>query len=215
MNSVGFAFLAPNSAGYLLRIDQWLPARVQAAGVERTLKAGQSLFRIGTRTAGLYQVVSGKIRLVRIDASGRESVLYSAVADDVIAEASLFSSVYHCDALASVSSVVRLYPKAAILAEFQRDPKAAQAFMAVLAREIMRLRTRLELSNIHSARDRVRHYLALNATADGQIVLPGTIKDLAADLGLSHEALYRTLAAMQRNGEIERAGAKITLARPV
>ena len=215
MNSVGFAFLAPNSAGYLLRIDQWLPARVQAAGVERTLKAGQSLFRIGTRTAGLYEVVRGKIRLVRIDASGRESILYSAVADDVIAEASLFSSVYHCDALASVSSVVRLYPKAAILAEFQRDPKAAQAFMAVLAREIMRLRTRLELSNIHSARDRVRHYLALNATADGQIVLPGTIKDLAADLGLSHEALYRTLAAMQRNGEIERAGAKITLARPV
>ena len=198
-----------------MRIDQWLSARVQAAGVERTLKAGQSLFRIGTRTAGLYEVVSGKIRLVRIDASGRESVLYSAVADDVIAEASLFSSVYHCDALASVSSVVRLYPKAAILAEFQRDPKAAQAFMAVLAREIMRLRTRLELSNIHSARDRVRHYLALNATADGQIVLPGTIKDLAADLGLSHEALYRTLAAMQRNGEIERAGAKITLARPV
>jgi CRP-like cAMP-binding protein len=197
-----------------LSIDQWLPARVQAVGVERTLKAGQSLFRVGMRTAGLYQVVSGKIRLVRIDASGRESVLYSAVAGDVIAEASLFSPVYHCEALASVTSVVRLYPKAAILAEFQRNPKAAQAFMAVLAREIMRLRTRLELGNIHSARDRVRHYLALNATADGQIVLPGTIKELAADLGLSHEALYRTLGAMQRNGEIKRAGAKITLARP-
>ena len=182
--------------------------------MERTLKAGQSLFRMGTRPAGLYEVVKGKIRLVRIDASGRESILYSAVAGNVIAEASLFSPVYHCDALASVSSVVRLYPKAAILAEFQRDPKAAQAFMAVLAREIMRLRTRLELSNIHSARDRVRHYLALNAAADGQIVLPGTIKELAADLGLSHEALYRTLAAMQRDGEIERARGKITLARP-
>ncbi len=195
-------------------IEHWLPARVQAAGVERTLKAGQSLFRMGTRTAGLYEVVRGKIRLVRIDASGRESILYSAVAGNVIAEASLFSPVYHCDALASVSSVVRLYPKAAILAEFQRDPKAAQAFMSVLAREIMRLRTRLELSNIHSARDRVRHYLGLNAAADGRIVLPGTIKELAADLGLSHEALYRTLAAMQRDGEIERAGARITLVRP-
>lgn len=197
-----------------MSIDQWLPARIQAAGVERTLKTGQSLFRMGTRTAGLYEVVRGKIRLVRTDASGRESILYSAAAGNVIAEASLFSTVYHCDALASVNSLVRLYPRAAILAEFQRDPKAAQAFMAVLAREIMRLRTRLELGSIHSARDRVRHYLALNATADGRIVLPGTIKDLAAELGLSHEALYRTLAAMQRNGEIERAGAKITLARP-
>jgi len=197
-----------------LGIEHWLPARVQAAGVERTLKAGQSLFRVGARTAGLYEVVKGKVRLVRIDATGREVVLYSAVAGNVIAEASLFSPVYHCDALASVNSVVRLYPKATILAEFQRDPKAAQAFMATLAREIMRLRTRLELGNIHSARERVRHYLALNAGSDGRTVaLSGTVKELAGDLGLSHEALYRTLATMQRDGEIKRAAGKITLAR--
>lgn len=195
-----------------MSVEHWLPARVQAAGVVRTLKVGQLLFRMGTRTAGLYEVVKGKVRLVRIDASGREAVLYSAVAGNVIAEASLFSPVYHCDALASVNSVVRLYPKAAILAEFQRDPKTAQAFMAMLAREIMRLRTRLELGGIHSARDRVHRYFALNAGADGRTVaLSGTIKELAGDLGLSHEALYRTLATMQREGEIQRAGGKITL----
>jgi CRP-like cAMP-binding protein len=84
--------------------------------------------------------------------------------------------------------------------------------MAMLAREIMRLRTRLELGNIHSARARVRHYLALNAAADGRTVaLPGTIKELAGELGLSHEALYRTLAAMQRDGEIARARRRITI----
>jgi CRP-like cAMP-binding protein len=86
--------------------------------------------------------------------------------------------------------------------------------MAMLAREIMRLRTRLELSNIHSARARVRHYLALNAASDGRTVaLPGTIKELAGELGLSHEALYRTLAAMQRDGEIVRGRRRITMAR--
>jgi CRP-like cAMP-binding protein len=166
---------------------------------------------MGARTAGLYGVVKGRVRLVRIDASGKEAVLYSAAAGSIIAEASLFSAVYHCDAVASADSVVRLYPKAAILAEFQRDPKAAQVFMAMLAREIMRLRTRLELGNIHSARARVRHYLALNAAPDGRVALSGTIKELASDLGLSHEALYRTLAAMQRDGEIERVRGKITL----
>lgn len=197
-----------------LSVSDWLPASVQAAGTERTLKAGQSLFRLGSRTAGLYEVVKGKVRLARIDASGRETVLYSALAGDVIAEASLFSPVYHCDALASTNAVVRLYPKAAILAEFQRDPKAAQAFMGMLARQIMSLRTRLELSNIHSARDRVRHYLALNAAADGRTVeLSGTVKELAGTLGLSHEALYRTLAAMQQDGEIERKRGRIMLTR--
>jgi len=192
-------------------VRNWLPARVHAAGTVRKLKAGQTLFRMGARTAGLYEVVKGRVRLVRIDASGKEAVLYSAVAGSVIAEASLFSAVYHCDAVASADSMVRLYPKAALLAEFQRDPKAAQVFMAMLAREIMRLRTRLELGNIHSARARVRHYLALNAAPDGRIALSGTIKELAGDLGLSHEALYRTLAAMQRDGEIERVRGKIML----
>jgi len=192
-------------------VRNWLPARVHAAGTVRKLKAGQTLFRVGARTAGLYEVVKGRVRLVRIDASGKEAVLYSAVAGSVIAEASLFSAVYHCDAVASADSMVRLYPKAALLAEFQRDPKAAQVFMAMLAREIMRLRTRLELGNIHSARARVRHYLALNAAPDGRIALSGTIKELAGDLGLSHEALYRTLAAMQRDGEIERVRGKIML----
>ena len=73
--------------------------------------------------------------------------------------------------------------------------------MATLARQVMNLRTRLEQRNIHSARDRVRHYLAVNVGADGKTVtLTGSVKDLAVELGLTHEALYRTLADMADDG---------------
>jgi CRP-like cAMP-binding protein len=193
----------------------WLPEAVRAAGIERSLKAGQSLFRQGSRTAGLYEVVSGKVRLARVDRSGREAVLHSASAAETIAEASLFSPTYHCDAIASTNAVVRFYPKAAVLAEFRRNPKAAAAFMAMLARQIMNLRTSLEQRAIHSARDRIRHYLAVNLGPDGRsVLLPGTLKELAANLGLTHEALYRTLAEMQANGEVERLTGKIRLIKP-
>ena len=98
------------------------------------------------------------------------------------------------------------------LAAFDQDPKAAQAFSATLAHQVMHLRTRIEQRNIRSARERVRHYLKLNA--DGcTVALRGTLKDLAAELGLTHEALYRTLAKLERSGEIKRAKGKITLAR--
>jgi CRP/FNR family transcriptional regulator, dissimilatory nitrate respiration regulator len=189
-----------------------LSAAVRAAAIERTLKAGQTLFRSGSRTAGLYEVLKGKVRLVRIDRAGREIVLHAAEAGDTIAEASLFSSAYHCDAIATTAAVVRLYPKAAVLAEFTRNPKAAQAFTAVLAGHVMALRTRLEQRNIHSARDRVRHYLTINAGPDGRtVVLPGTLKDLAGELGLTHEALYRTLSEMAAEGQIQRRKGKIKL----
>jgi CRP/FNR family transcriptional regulator, dissimilatory nitrate respiration regulator len=79
----------------------------------------------------------------------------------------------------------------------------------------MSLRTRLEQRNIHSARDRVRHYLAVHAGVDGRTVaLPGTVKDLAGELGLTQEALYRTLATMAAENEIKRRPGSISLTKP-
>jgi CRP-like cAMP-binding protein len=192
----------------------WLPAPVRDAAIDRTLTPGQALFHAGTRSAGFYEVVSGTVRLIRVERNGREAVLQTASAGETLAEASLFSSAYHCDAIAATDAVVRLYPKPAMLAELQRDPEIAKSFAAMLARQVMGLRTRLERRNIHSARDRVRHYLTVNADADGRTVtLPGTVKQLAADLGLTHEALYRVLARMQTEGEIKRSGATIKIKR--
>jgi CRP/FNR family transcriptional regulator, dissimilatory nitrate respiration regulator len=193
----------------------WLRRTVQAARIERTLKTGQVLFRAGQRSAGLYEVIAGEVRLVRVDRAGREAVLHTASAGETLAEASLFAASYHCDAVAMTEAVVRLYPKATLLAEFERDPKVAQAFTAMLARQVMNLRTRLEQRNIHSARDGIRHYLALNAGADGRTVkIQGTLKNLAIELGLTHEALYRTLAEMAAAGEIGRLKGRIRLLRP-
>ena len=162
----------------------WLPATVGSAAVERRLKAGQAVFRRGDRSMGLYEVVKGKVHLVRVDRSGREAVLHVATQGDTIAEASLFSAAYHCDAVATTDAIVRRYPKDVLLVEFERDPKAAHAFMAMLARQVMTQRTRLEQRNIHSAHDRIRHYLTANAGEDGRTVeLPGSLKDLAGELG--------------------------------
>lgn len=186
---------------------------VRAAGVVRRLKAGECLFRQGSRALGLFEVLDGKVRLTRVDSSGREAVLHVAGRGETIAEASLFAASYHCDAIASTDANVRLYPKATLLAEFERNPKAAHAFMAMLARQVMTLRTRLEQRSIHSARERVRHYLTLHGADRRAIVLSGTLKELAAELGLTHEALYRTLARMQQDGAIDRRDGTIRLLR--
>jgi CRP-like cAMP-binding protein len=192
----------------------WLAPAVRAAAIDRKLKSGEALFRLGDKTTGLCEVIAGRVRLTRVDRAGHEVILYVAGPGETIAEASLFSSSYHCDAIASTAAVVRIYPKQAMLAAFEKDAKAAQAFTATLARQVMNLRTRIEQRNIRSARERVRHYLRVNTNGDGRtLALRGTLKDLAAELGLTHEALYRTLAALERAGEIKRAKGKFTLLR--
>jgi len=120
-------------------VKDWLPAAVRSAAIDRKLKSGETLFRLGDKTAGLCEVIAGRVRLARVDRSGREIVLHVAGPGETVAEASLFASSYHCDAIASTDAVVRIYPKPAVLAAFEKDPKAAQAFAATLARQVMNL----------------------------------------------------------------------------
>jgi len=193
----------------------WLPAEVRARSVVRELKAGESLFRRGDRAAAIFAVERGRLQLIRY-AGDHRVILHTANAGHLFAEAALFASTYHCDAVAAVLSRVRTYPKRAVLAAVRADPERGERFMAVLAREIQRLRTRLEERNIRSARERVLHHLLLSAGEDGRTVrLDGTLMDLAAEIGLTHEALYRALAALSKEGTIARRGSDIRLRRAV
>jgi CRP/FNR family transcriptional regulator, dissimilatory nitrate respiration regulator len=189
-----------------------LPARIQAFGIERTLKPNQVLFRMKGTAEGLFEVMSGKLRLLRRDAVAGEETMSIAVAGDLVGQGSLGSDIYHCDAVALTKTKVRLYRKAAVLAEVERDPDLARQLITMLAAEVMSLRTCLQLRAIRNARERVRSYLKLSADAETRTVtLPGTVKDLASYLGLTHEALYRTLSAMVSDGEIKRTKSGIVV----
>ena len=196
--------------------EDWMPAVIRAVAFERKFKAGEALFRLGDKSAGFYEVLSGRVRLVRVNRFGRETILHMAGPAETLAEASLFSGQYHCDAIANTDAIVRIYPKREVLAAFEKNPKAARAFTETLAHQVMSLRTRIEQRNIHSARERIRHFLMLNVGSDRRTVkLRGTLKDLAAEIGLTHEALYRTLATLERSGEITRKGEKIVLSKRI
>lgn len=179
------------------------------------LKAGETLYRQGEPAGRLHVVISGQFRLVRRDQDGHELVLHSVRAQETLGDAALFAEHYHCDAIAVVASSVDVFDGQLLLAAFRQRPEAGEAFMAGLARQVMALRTRLEQRNIRSAGERILHYLALNTGADGCTVqLPGSLKDVAAELGLTHEALYRRLRDLQTSGRIDRNGSFITL-KPV
>jgi CRP-like cAMP-binding protein len=79
-----------------------------------------------------------------------------------------------------------------------------------LTRELRRVRAQAERLSLRSARERIVHYIETEG-ADGRVELTITRKDWASELGLTHEALYRALASMQRAGELRVAGSAVTL----
>jgi CRP-like cAMP-binding protein len=92
------------------------------------------------------------------------------------------------------------------------DPVLAEAFMARLAEQVQELRVRMELRNIRSARDRVLQHLRLHAGMHGRSVgIEGQLQDIAAEIGMTREALYRTLAALEAEGSLSRTETAILL----
>jgi DNA-binding Lrp family transcriptional regulator len=64
--------------------------------------------------------------------------------------------------------------------------------------------------NIRSARERLFRYLRLSNAGDGRaLAIERHLQDLAADLGLSRESLYRSMAALEAEGAIKRSATSI------
>lgn len=177
----------------------------------RALPRHATLFRQGDEATAIYLVESGRLRLERRTSDGRLVVIHTARPGEFFAEASLFATTYHCDAVAAEPCRVRRYPKAEVLAALRADPDAAFRFLGMVARQLQELRQRLELRNVRSAQERVRLFLALHAGPDGTVAVPGALQDIAADIGLTREALYRALAALEHKGVIARQGTRIRL----
>ena len=68
------------------------------------------------------------------------------------------------------------------------------------------------MRNIRSARDRVLQYLRLRAGVHGcSIAVEGQLQDIAAEIGITRESLYRTLAALENEGHLTRTETAILL----
>ena len=195
---------------------EWLSAALREGAVVRDLAPGEMVFRQGDSASAIFAVEQGRVRLVRHTVDDHRVALHTARAGELFAEAALFSDIYHCDAAADVPSRVRVLSKSKLLAAFDEDPQVAKRFMAILARQVMTLRTRLEQRSIRSARERILQHLALLAGEDGSTVqLEGTLIDLAAEIGLTHEVLYRNLAALERDGFVRRSQGSLVLLKSV
>ena len=189
-----------------------LPPSLEAESVIRVLAPGELLFRQCDRAAAIYKVENGRLRLIRRTIDDHLVILHTARQGEFFAEASLFAEAYHCDAVAAVQSRVRVYPKAMVMDALRTDPALAEAFMARLAHQLQELRARMELSNVRSARDRVLQYLRLRAGVHGRsIAVEGQLQDIAAEVGITREALYRTLAALEAEAFLIRTETVIML----
>ncbi len=179
--------------------DPW-PRVAHVTPIVRHVAANGMLFRQGDPTFGLFRLASGRIRLIRVTPAGEQVPMHTVLPGELFAEASMFSACYHCDAVATRASDVLVYPKTDLARQLKEETSDLWAFAAEMAHRVYDLRARLELRQIRSATERVLQMLRLRCGASETWKIDGTLKPVAEEIGLTHEALYRALAVLERAG---------------
>lgn len=189
-----------------------LPGPLAALAVVKAFATGELVFRTGSAAKHVHFLSQGRVTLCRFGPQGEPVTIHVAQAGEFFAEASLHSERYHCDAVVAQRAVVASIPSPALRDLLRRDPDLAMQWVAILSRQLRQTRARVERLSLKGAAERVRHLLLTEGRGAGhRYTLRGSVKDLAAELGLTHEALYRTLAAMERDRLIERSGSTFAL----
>lgn len=170
------------------------------------------LFRRGDPARSVFFVYSGEVRMLRSGRAGEDILLHRARPGEFFAEAALEAPRYLCDGVAFQASTLAVIPKAELAVLISNDRGFSRLWNSLLTRELRAARARIERLALSSVAERVRHFIAVEGgDSYPEVVLSGSLKDLARDLGVTHETLYRTLAKMQKAGEIERKGSTLIL----
>jgi CRP-like cAMP-binding protein len=160
----------------------------------RRLPQGEHLFLTGDPVTHLALVTSGRINLVRRTGAGAEMVLQRAGEGQILAEASVYSPSYHCDAKAMQMSCVALIPVGIFRARLKDDAALGEAWAEHLAHAVQKARTVAEIRTLRTVGERLDAWLGESRSLPAK----GLWYELAMELGVSPEALYRELGKRRR-----------------
>jgi len=159
--------------------------------ITRTVTNGTLLFERDDPVTSVFRIESGEVHLLRRQPDGAEFILQRAQTGSLLAEASITTKSYHCTAVAVMPSVLAVFSRNDVQNLITDDPAAVTAFAAHLAQEVREARLRAEIVSLKRVSDRLDAWLVWN---DDQLPDKGKWHQIANEIGVSPEALYRELA---------------------
>ncbi|MGV6849047.1 MAG: Crp/Fnr family transcriptional regulator [Marinibacterium sp.] len=176
----------------------------------RRLGKGETLFRTGEPVSDIFFVLEGEVKAARFLPDGTEVVMMRAGAGEYFAESALAAPRFSCDAMCIKPARVAVLPVADVNAALAH-PDFARAFVMAVAGYSRRQCSRYERLRLRSARDRVLHMILCESDPDGRLDWALPLSELATELSLDPETLYRVLRELERTGRIRRDKRRLEL----
>ena len=175
----------------------------------RMFKKNQVVHYEGDNATGIYLVVTGKIKTIKMAEDGRELMTGIYQKEDFLGTNTILSNKPHDDtATALEDSNLCFFPKAQFDTLLRQYPDIAEKFLKILSNEIRNKDAYLLQLAYHSVRKRIaqailRLFREHNIETDSISI---SRDDLAALSGTASETVSRTLTEFKNEGLIEKKG---------
>jgi len=185
----------------------------------KKFQRGELLFAEGDSCTGLYLVASGKIRIFKLSASGREQILAVEGPGSSFAELPVFDGGnYPASASALEDTEVLFISRKDFQGFCRHHPEVGLKVIAVVGARLRRLVGIIEELSFTTVRQRLIAVILRLAQQSGVTSKAGitfglkmTQQDLASELGTVRELVSRNLGRLQAEGFLEVHGRQIVV----
>lgn len=182
-----------------------------ARTVRKPFHAGELIFSEGEPCHGLHIIASGKVRIFKTSANGREQVLAVNVPGESVAELPVFDGgTYPASAVAIQQTEIAFISRRDFHAYCLEHPEVALKVLSVVGGRLRRLVGIIEELSFTTVRQRLVSMLVRLAETEGkatehgiEFLLPATHQELAHQLGTVRELISRNLMRLQAEGLID------------
>jgi len=187
-------------------------ARLAGYAHVRPMRRGETLFRRGDPGAGLLAVLQGKVRVVLPSDEGKDIVLNTIRAGEVVGEIALLDGrPRSADAVALTDGRIMTLDRREVLPLLEAHPKLALALIEVLCDRLRRTSTQVEELMFQPLEVRLARALLRLAAAQRLASVAITQKELAEVAGASRESVNRLLKAWEAAGTVSLIPGRVTI----
>ena len=205
-------FAALRRLPYLKSLPDETIHRLGGAAKQRHLIRGQMLITEGQRCAELIVVVTGAVKVYKLDSRGREITLDRETPGQSVLDVALFDGGnYPANVEAAEDSTcVLLVPRNALDEVMVAYPKVAVLALKSLGKRMRKLIVTVEAQSLYSVRARLARYLLERAEGNVTLTLTETNEQIGAHIGTVREVVSRSLHSFKDAGAITLSGRNIT-----
>ena len=182
---------------------------------DQTFGKGEAIFSEGEDADGFYVVITGRVKIFKLSADGKEQILHFFGPGEPFGEVPVFTG-QHFPASAEVmeESRVFFFPRKSFVDLIKRTPSLALNMLAILSKRLRRFAALIDDLSLKEVPGRLAAYLLyLSDQNRGAKVLELAVTkaQLASLLGTIPETLSRILGKLSSQGLIESDGHRLRI----